>query len=75
MKTKLTNLLNGIILVFFLSGCEVPFDGKEEIYREDGTLEQVDTYEDGVISTVERYSNEENVIMEVTFDGGIGLKS
>ena len=55
MKTKLTNLINSIILVVFLSGCEVPQNGKKESYRENGTLEQIDVLENGVLSKVESY--------------------
>jgi len=44
---RLTTLLL-TISILFLSGCQVPKNGDEYSYDEDGILEQIDSYENGV---------------------------
>lgn len=61
VKTKLTSLLKSIVLVFFLSGCGVPHNGEKNFYREDGSLEKIQTYKDGVLTNIKFYREDETL--------------
>ena len=75
MVTKIFNFINITTLIIFLSGCEVPSNGEEESYREDGTLKYTVTFEDGVVSKSEYFREDETLESIVTLENGVVSKT
>ena len=75
MITKIFSFINITTLIIFLSGCEVPSNGEEESYREDGTLKSTVTFEDGIVSKSENFREDGTLEVIVTLEDGVVSKS